>query len=87
MKNRSQPGHGKSGGTKQRGAVKNIVPRLTCTRCQKSVIPLVIPSGPHLRADCPHCRKYLCFVPKCAPWLVLLDAPPKADAPLFGGEL
>ncbi len=74
-------------GTKQRGAVKNIVPRLTCTRCHVSVIPLVYPSGPHLRADCPNCHCYLCFVQRCAPWLVLLSEPPKLDAPLFGGEL
>ena len=80
------PGQG-AAGTTQRGAVKNIVPRLSCSVCQKSVIPLVYPSGPHLRADCPDCRRYLCFVPRRAPWLVLLDTPPKRDAPLFGVEL
>ena len=74
-------------GKTQRGAVKNIVPRLTCVRCQKSVIPLIYPSGPHLRADCPNCYRYLCFVPRCDPWLVLLDTPPQIDAPLFGSEL
>ena len=70
----------------RRATDTSIVPRLTCSRCQKSVIPLILLSGPHLRADCPNCRRYLCFVPKCAPWLVLLDTPPQADAPIFGGE-
>ena len=77
-------------GNSERGnsgaAAKSIVPRLTCTRCQKSVIPLIHTSGPHLRADCPKCKRYLCFVPRCDPWLVLLDTPPQADAPLFRCE-
>jgi hypothetical protein len=47
----------------------NIVPHLTCARCELSVVPVVYPRGPHLRADCPHCRCYLCFVPKRSPWL------------------
>lgn len=71
----------------RRATVETIVPRLTCTRCHDSVIPLIYSSGPHLRADCPNCRRYLCFVPRCVPWLALLDATPTPPVPFFGGEL
>ena len=64
---------------------ENIVARLTCVRCNATVTPLVYPSGPHLRADCPHCRRCLCFVPRRDPWLALLATPPTTDTPLFGG--
>ncbi len=54
-------------------AVSSIVPHLTCTRCALSVVPVVTPSGPSLRADCPQCRSSLCFLPRRSPWLALLD--------------
>jgi hypothetical protein len=72
-------------GQKSTGGASSIIPRLTCARCHESVIPLVFPSGPHLRADCPYCQRYLCFVPRCAPWLALLDTPSTAPVPLFEG--
>jgi hypothetical protein len=83
MKNphRASEGAGKNSGA----AAGSIVAHLTCTRCHESVIPLVYPSGPHLRADCPHCRRYLCFVPRREPWLALLGNAPTPPAPLFGG--
>lgn len=52
-------------------AVSGIVPQLTCHRCCKTVIPVVYPVSPHLRADCPECGRYIKFVPQCEPWLSL----------------
>jgi hypothetical protein len=84
MKNphRTSEGAGNHSGA----AAGNIIAHLTCTRCHESVIPLVYPSGPHLRADCPNCRRYLCFAPRRTPWLALLDTLPAETAPLFGGR-
>lgn len=35
---------------------------ITCQRCKKEVEPVLTPSGQHLRADCPLCKKYIKFV-------------------------
>lgn len=66
-------------------ADKGSLAHLTCTRCNTTVTPLVLPSGPHLRADCPNCGRYLCFVPKRAPW-TLLQEPTLAPKLLKGVE-
>lgn len=47
--------------------------RLPCPNCRELVAPKVYSSGPHLRADCPGCGRYLKFVPKREPWLTLLE--------------
>ena len=44
------------------------VPTLYCERCERTVTPHVYPRGPHLRADCTLCGRYLQFVAKTAAW-------------------
>lgn len=53
---------------------------LTCSRCGP-VSPRVYHRGPHLRADCPGCGRYLAFVPKTAMWLKMAGEAP--HGPLF----
>lgn len=36
--------------------------RLECYHCDKEVHIVVRPSGPHLRADCSQCGKYIKFL-------------------------
>ena len=36
---------------------------MICHRCQKDVHPVYSKSGPHIRADCPVCQKYIKFIP------------------------
>ena len=36
--------------------------RLFCSRCQAEVDPVLWESGPHVRADCPLCGRYIRFV-------------------------
>ena len=33
-----------------------------CYRCKKTVTPLLSPKGPHIKASCPICKKYIKFV-------------------------
>ena len=75
-----------AGGKTRAGSSKGSLAHLTCTRCDATVTPIVTPSGPHLRADCPLCGRYLCFVPKRSPWRELLETPPNVPVPLFAGE-
>lgn len=49
------------------------VPRLPCVRCRTEVAPVLSTSGPHLRADCPRCCRYLKFVPRTPAWLEQLE--------------
>ena len=38
------------------------IPTLHCPKCGKGVVPVISPSGQHLRADCPR-GHYLKFLP------------------------
>ena len=35
---------------------------LTCQRCAKTVAPVLLKSGKHIRANCPDCGRYIKFV-------------------------
>jgi DNA-directed RNA polymerase subunit RPC12/RpoP len=37
--------------------------KLLCARCEKIVEPVITTSGPHYKANCPDCGKYIKFVP------------------------
>lgn len=65
-------------------ALSNSVPLLRCEGCAVDVVPLGYVSGPHLRADCPTCKRYLRFVPKSSLWAGLI-APEVIRLPLFEG--
>ena len=36
---------------------------MICNRCNKDIRPVYSKSGPHIRADCPDCKKYIKFIP------------------------
>ena len=38
-----------------------------CTRCKEWVIPDLSERGPHIRADCPKCGRYVKFVKRDLP--------------------
>lgn len=38
--------------------------KVECKSCERMVRPKLSQSGPHLRADCPVCGKYIKFVKK-----------------------
>lgn len=40
-----------------------------CARCHADVVPSLWTSGPHLRADCPLCDRYVKFVQQDAGWV------------------
>lgn len=46
---------------------------LECAQCGFGV-PHVYERGPHIRADCAQCGRYLKFVPRSEEWLALLKA-------------
>ncbi len=42
-----------------------VVPKdrqVLCSRCREWVTPFFAEAGPHIRADCPKCEKYVKFV-------------------------
>jgi len=41
-------------------------PILHCQKCGHVGEPVVVPSGPHLRANCSACGSYIKFLPKAA---------------------
>lgn len=41
---------------------QGATPALFCPTCQETVIPKLTKTGPHLRADCPTCKKYIQFI-------------------------
>lgn len=49
------------------------LPRLHCPRCGEEVVPRLSRTGPHIRADCPRCSRFLAFVPQTDVWVWLLD--------------
>ena len=43
--------------------MKSII-RIMCQRCNTKVYPIVSEAGPHFKATCPECGKYIKFLPK-----------------------
>lgn len=43
--------------------------------CKTDVEPVLYWSGPHIRADCSRCGRYIKFCPKVAPWTDLVPPP------------
>jgi len=39
----------------------NVKP-MFCYRCKKTVSPLLSPKGPHIKASCPICKRYIKFI-------------------------
>jgi len=35
---------------------------LLCLKCKKLVVPVLSESGPHIKAECPKCGKYIKFI-------------------------
>lgn len=36
---------------------------MMCERCKKDVPPVYSQAGPHIKADCPICKRYIKFIP------------------------
>lgn len=46
------------------------MPELTCHRCGVIAEPVVFESGPHIRANCSGCGRYIKFLPRTQPFVL-----------------
>ena len=53
---------------------KDTTSTLFCPNCGVEVLPMLSRKGPHLRADCSVCGKYITFVPQRPPWSTVFEA-------------